>query len=224
MQDAIRNRFDALIKEGNRLLHQSNDGVAQNSEHAAECIGWLTQASHLVGLVSSSKNSIYRSAAEEGLKLGRMSRNLAPERVNEVTSILVRLQSDIEAGLLGSITDRATGETFDNFLDHAEEYLKVDRKNEAAVIAGVVFEDTIRRICAKNGIPEDKVKLDDLISILTKEEVITNNKAKRARQAAGLRTSAAHARWDEFDRGDVRPAIDLTRELIGGHLDPSFTS
>ena len=46
----------------------------------------------------------------------------------------------------------------------------------------------------------------------------TELKAKRARAAAGLRTSAAHARWDEFELRDVRPVIDLTRELIEKHL------
>ena len=36
--------------------------------------------------------------------------------------------------------------------------------------------------------------------------------------AAGLRTSAAHARWEEIDLGDVTPVIELTKELIGAHL------
>jgi len=48
--------------------------------------------------------------------------------------------------------------------------------------------------------------------------VLTALKAKRARAAAGLRTSAAHARWDEIDLGDVAPVIELTKELIGTHL------
>jgi hypothetical protein len=34
-----------------------------------------------------------------------------------------------------------------------------------------------------------------------------------------LRTSAAHARWDEIALGDVAPVIELTKELIGAHLE-----
>jgi hypothetical protein len=30
--------------------------------------------------------------------------------------------------------------------------------------------------------------------------------------------AAGHARWDEITLGDVTPAIELTRELIGAHL------
>jgi hypothetical protein len=43
-------------------------------------------------------------------------------------------------------TQYAIAATFDDFLDHGAEYLKHGRKNEAAVIANIVFEDTIRRI------------------------------------------------------------------------------
>jgi len=60
--------------------------------------------------------------------------------------------------------------------------------------------------------------LDTLISELTKRDVLTAVKAKRARAAAGLRTSAAHARWEEIDRGDVASVIELTKELIETHL------
>ena len=47
---------------------------------------------------------------------------------------------------------------------------------------------------------------------------LTALKAKRARAAAGLRTSAAHARWEEIDLSDVAPVIELTKELIGARL------
>ncbi len=40
------------------------------------------------------------------------------------------------------------GETFDNFLDHAVAYRDCGGKDQAGVIAGVVFEDTMRKIYA----------------------------------------------------------------------------
>jgi hypothetical protein len=116
-----------------------------------------------------------------------------------------------------SRTTRIPG-TFKGFLDHGAEYLKDGRKNEAAVIAGIVFEDRIRRICRVLEMAEDGVPLDALISELTKRDVLTALKAKRARAAAGLRTSAAHARWEEIKLGDVDPVIQFTRELMSAHL------
>jgi hypothetical protein len=93
-------------------------------------------------------------------------------------------------------------------------------KDEAAVIADIVFEDKIRRICRVLAVPESGVALETLISELAKQDppVLTSLNAKRARAAAGLRTSAAHARSEEIERGDVGPAIELTKELIETHL------
>jgi hypothetical protein len=48
---------------------------------------------------------------------------------------------------------------------------------------------------------------------------MTELKAKRARAAAGLRTSAAHARWEQIQLGDVKPVIEFTRELMAAHLE-----
>jgi hypothetical protein len=143
-----------------------------------------------------------------------------PLKISEIAALLMRLCEEIDSGLLTSIENHAIALTFDDFLDHGAEYLKRGRKNEASVIAGIVFEDTIRRICRVLDVTENGVKLDELISELAKRDppVLTSLKAKRARAAAGLRTSAAHARWEEIELADVPPVIELTRELITGHL------
>jgi len=134
-------------------------------------------------------------------------------------SLLENLLADIEAGLLTSVANRAAAEAFDDFLDHAKNYLADEKKNESGAIAGVVFEDSLRRICRKNQIPERGEKIDDLISTLVKRDIITPTKAKRARSAADVRTKATHAQWDEFDLDDVRATIEFTRELIASELD-----
>jgi hypothetical protein len=41
----------------------------------------------------------------------------------------------------------------------------------------------------------------------------------RARAAAVLRTSTAHARWEEIHLSNVNPVIDFTRELMAVHLE-----
>jgi hypothetical protein len=139
--------------------------------------------------------------------------------VTQMAALMTRLREDIEGGLLASIENRAIAVTLGTFLDHGAEYLKAGRKDEAAVIAGIVFEDTIRRICRVLDVPENGILLDALISELTKGDVLTPVKAKRARAAAGLRTSAAHARWEQIERSDVKPVIEFTRELMAAHLE-----
>ena len=126
---------------------------------------------------------------------------------------------DIDRGLLSSVADMARAETFDNFLDHAKSYQADGSKQESGVISGVVFEDSLRRVCEKYGIQQVGIKLDSLISELAKNGIISQTKAKRARVAAHVRTKATHAQWDEFDLPDVAVTIDFTEELITNHID-----
>jgi hypothetical protein len=124
-------------------------------------------------------------------------RDLIDVLVSDTAGVLRRLLDDIKGGLLTTVENHATAVTFDDFLDHAAEYLKAGRKDEAAVIAGIVFEDTLRRVCRVREIAERNVPLATLIAQLVKRGVMTELKAKRARVARGLRPSTAHARWED---------------------------
>ena len=106
-----------------------------------------------------------------------------------------------------------------DFLSHAEDYLRAKRVAQAGVIAGVVFEDTIRRACDRRKIPQKSVKLDELITSLNKGGHLSDVKAHNARAAAGLRTKATHAQWDDFDATDVQATIKITRDVIGELLE-----
>ena len=204
---AVKDRIEHLIAKAPEL--SAPNGYSDQ-------VAWLISAEYAVQLVcSSSVNPYYRRAHDFVL----MGQQQAPKTaISEMAALLKRLLEEIEGGLLTTIENHAIAVTFDDFLDHGAEYLKHGRKDEAAVIAGIVFEDTIRRICRVLEMAENGVALDTLISELAKREVLTALKAKRARAAAGLRTSAAHARWEQIQLSDVDPVIEFTRELMAAHL------
>jgi hypothetical protein len=206
--EAIRERIEKLIAEAPELLLA---GVSPYQQRA-----WLTAAQYAVELVCSSASNAYYVTSR---RIAANAGQIPASSVAEMASMMERLIEEIEGGLLTSIENHAIAVTFDDFLDHGGEYLKHGRKDEAAVIAGIVFEDTIRRICRVLDIGESGVHLDALITELTKRDVFTGLKAKRARAAAGLRTSAAHARWEQIELSDVNRVIELTRELMAAHLE-----
>jgi hypothetical protein len=181
------------------------------------CAAWITAAQNAVHLVCAAPNAPYRQKADR----------IATEKhgygihaaVGELASVLRNLVEDANAGLLASVANQARAETFDDFLDHGVAYLKEGKKNEAGVIAGVVFEDTLRQICRNDAFAEKGLKLDGLISELTTRGELSGVKAKRARVAAHVRTKASHAQWDEYEIEDVRATIEFTRELISSKLD-----
>lgn len=214
IEEAVAIRLQELVKEAESLRGGSENGKAYDDEKWA---GWMASSLNIVQLLCPMDSNAFRKRAED--IAARPSGWRVNKNVGEFMALLQYLARDIDAGLLTSIADRARAETFDDFLEHSRAYLKEQRKQEAGVICGVVFEDTVRRICRKFCIEEAGVQLDVLISALTKIEVLTSAKAKRARVASHVRTQATHAQWDEFDISDVSATIDITQELIRVQLD-----
>ena len=213
----IRTRLRHLLNESTHLAQGNEHGQCTGLTQMRACSAWLTAAQNLVHLICTDSNSPYRSKADR-VALGDHG-FMIHEGVGELAAVLKALQIDADLGLLASVAERARAETFDDFLDHADAYVKDSRKNEAGVIAGAVFEDTVRRVCRKSTIEEKGKRIDELISALSAKGEISAIKAKRARAAAHVRTKATHAQWDEFELQDVRAAIDFTRELIASRLE-----
>lgn len=217
VEDSIRTRIQELIAQSTSLSVGDEHGRATSERQCQQCSAWLVSAQNAIHLVCESPTSPYRTKADT--LVADHHGWVINQAVGELSSILASLLTDADAGLLSSVADQARAEAFDDFLDHADAYVADGRKNESGVIAGVVFEDALRRICRKVAIVEKGVKLDALISELSTKGELTAVKAKRARVAAHVRTKATHAQWDEFELDDVRATIEFTRALIENKLD-----
>lgn len=218
IEENIINQIKSLIDRSKNLkIGDPEYGQVRNENQLHECSGWIASALNVIQLVCPNPEHAYRKRAEK-IEI-RNSGWVIHRDVGEVASLLNELYHDIENGLLASVADKVSAETFDNFLDHAKDYVKVNLKNEAGVIAEVVFEDCLRRICIKYGKEDKGEKLDSLITFLVQKDVISQAKAKRARAAAHVRTKATHAQWDEFDLNDVNGTISFTDELLLTYLD-----
>jgi hypothetical protein len=212
-----RERLMALYQESHFLRVGDASGQTRGAQHLQQCVGWLIAVQNLVHQLVLNPFNPYRARID--LLVGVDRGYLTNEAVGQAAEVLLNLARDLDAGLVNGIVAAAQAEIFDDFLDHADYYLSGKRKEQAGVIAGVVFEDSIRRLSRKQGAPEAGQKLDALISSLATAGSLSQIQAKRARAAASLRTSATHAQWEEFDPSDVRATIDFTRELIRTKLD-----
>lgn len=217
VETKVQERVQKLLEESSSLSIADNNGSVYDEEQRQDCSAWLASAQNAVHLICNSAQNPYRIKAD---KIANSEHGwIINAAVGELAALLKNLLFDAQAGMLTSVADQARAEAFDDFLDHAEAYFADGRKNESGVIAGVVFEDTLRRICRKEGIVEAGLKLDGLISELTNKGHLSAIKAKRARVAAHVRTKASHAQWDEFELADVRATIEFTRELITSKLE-----
>jgi hypothetical protein len=210
IEDNIRRKLEDLIVRSTNL---SQGGIARDTHHLAQCEGWITEALNVIELAIPAPGNAYRVRIE-----GTRGGGGAVQRVASIAQMLRALLPDIDAGLLGNLGNKVRAETFDDFLDHAESYLQEDRKMEAGVIAGVVFEDTIRRVY-RDKIADDKGQsLEVLINTLARQGIITGQQSKQAKVAAHVRTKATHAQWDEFDLPGVENAIQITKLFLREHL------
>jgi hypothetical protein len=213
IEENIRRKIQDLINRSVPIT-SGGRGIAVDSQHLSACQAWLVQALNVVELAIPMPGNAYRRRVE---KIAEQGGGLV-QSVGSIAEIFRALLPDIDAGLLGHLGNKIRAETFDNFLDHAEHYRKEGRKEEAGVIAGVVFEDTIRRIF-RDKIGDDKGQnLEDLINTLAKQEVITGQQSKQAKVASHVRTKATHALWDEFDLEGVKATIEITRLFLREHL------
>jgi hypothetical protein len=212
VDEKLRKRVGALIGQAPHLFMDADQTAGLGGSTlgiGARREAWLVSARQAIELLSPDRFSPYRKRVDVicATYLGQ-----ADNRVDNVCAILAALLADIDAGVSPKMVEVARGEVFVEFLDQASYYLKStkDRVSPAGVIAGVVFEDTIRRACASRGIPEAGVNLDRLITLLDLP-VVT---AARCRASAALRTKATHAQWGEFSKPDVEETIALTKQLI----------
>jgi len=211
IEEDIRAKILELSEQATRLVV----GLHRNTiVRHAECESWLVQANNAVSMAIPIPNNPYRTRVE---RLAETKGN-AILAVASIAEIFRALLPDIDRGLLGDLGNKIRAETFDDFLDHAVAYLKRNMKNEAGTIAGVVFEDTTRRIYrSKVGIDKGK-PLETVINDLTRNNIITGQQSKQAKVASHVRTKATHAQWDEFDVHGVEQTIEITKRFIADHL------
>lgn len=235
MKEEITKRFEELIQKGNQLLGTlgpKTTGFDRNgnrrinpdgyeywvpARRSPEFKSWLTSASNLIHFLVPSESPLAqdcdRLMADEHLKQGVPSNVLVL-----MLGLLTGVKDEWDNGFLGKIEYIVAGATFDDFLDHAAEYHRGNKKIEAAVLSSAVLEDTVKKIAQKNGIQTGGKTLEPLINALVKANVLTSVKGKRVKAYAGVRNHALHAEWDEFEISDVGDLIHGTRELLENYL------
>src|SRR5262249_22415010 len=129
--------------------------------------------------------------------------------------ILQALRADYENHRLQAFHEFLHAEMFGDFLELARHLLEEGYKDPAAVIAGGVLEQHLRKLCAKYGVSlSERPKLDSMNSELVKKGVYTKTEQKQVTAWAGLRHHAAHAEWDKYKAEQVDLMIQGVRHFI----------
>jgi hypothetical protein len=125
-------------------------------------------------------------------------------------------KEDFEGGHMNSLKNLVSADLFDSQLDQARELLKSGYAVAAAVIAGIVLETTIQRLCDDNGIP--RANLSKMNEGLAKAEVYSKLDQKKITAWAAVRNSAAHGGDDQFQATDVPLMIEGVEGFVSARL------
>ncbi len=217
LEERLVDRIQELIALSEGLRQgKPNYGTLKSEQQRAECSAWLGAAYNAICQACALPGHPYRKTYDD-IRSGS-PRGQVHVHVGAVGEMLKNMLEDARRGLLTSVADNACAETFDDLLDHADEYFREGRKDGSGILASAVFEDTLRKVARSNEIIEADTNLDAVISSLKREGVITKIVAKRCRTAADVRNAALHADWEAFTLGDVEDVIKLTRQLLEEHL------
>ena len=174
---------------------------------------WNVQAKDLISRVCGTNSVHYEEFIEaEKVKMMDSSHKIF-KRLNMVFEAA---KEDFQAGYLASTRNLIQAEVFDTELEQAQEFLRLNYKVPAAVIAGVVLETTIRELCTRNSIAHGK--LDKMNADLAKAGVYNGIVQKRITHLAAVRNSAAHGNDAEFKTYDVKAMIDEVEQFLATHL------
>lgn len=213
LEPAVRKKIEELIQRAAVIAAPGAVKSQGYIKYLAACNSWIVEVRSVIDRAIPIEDHPYKQSVT---KLA--VRGAGDGKITEIGAILSALLVDSDAGLISDFGNKIRAETFDDFLEHADIYRQEGQKQAAGVLAGVVFEDTIRRICRDKGITEKDEDLDKLISTLARQTVITGQQARQARTAAFVRTKATHAQWDEYELDGVAETITLTRALLATHL------
>lgn len=175
-------------------------------------LNWKVKAKSLLAQACGSTSIHYNTflAVEKSAYSGSLNRLKAFE------SVFLAAQEDFEGGYLRSVRSLVEAEVFSSELDQARELLSAGYKSPAAVVAGVVLETHLRKLCEDKSIAIGK--LDKMNADLCKAGVYNLLTQKRITAIADIRNNAAHGHPDKFNETDVSDMIAFVENFIADQL------
>jgi hypothetical protein len=150
--------------------------------------------------------------------------------IEHIVGILIGLQDDYKKGLLSDITNMIEANIAADYMGQAEHLLGEGIQGQfdhvpAAVLAGAVLEDSLRRLCGRQMPPIPTIKpngqdkmLNALIDDLKSANVYNELIAKQLRGWADIRNAAAHGRFDDFKREHVESMIKGIEVFLADYM------
>jgi len=222
LKDQILNKLTSLINETRGLLNQVvEDDYNEDPSVTVKFYTYRTSALSFLKITLGQDNIYFNDFLNS-------VRYYKPYNLKYALELLERIRTDVNDGWLTDIKSLISGEIYSDFIEMAEDLLDQGYKDAAAVITGSVLEENIRQLCILNNISTHRVdaksgkdkplKADTMNAELSKANIYNNLVQKSITANLDLRNKAAHGKYDEYDRDQVRlmlhSVIDFTSKYL----------
>jgi hypothetical protein len=150
------------------------------------------------------------------------------EGVENGVGVLKALKEDLEKGYLSQLEELIHAELFADFLQMAEVYFEAGYKDQAAIVAGGVLEEHLRKLALKHNISLNVTNLitgalspkkaENLNSDLAQAKVYTKLEQKSVSNWLELASKAGQAKYNQYSREQVelmlRGITDFTSRYL----------
>jgi hypothetical protein len=216
MDDAIkraRTRLDEVLAEVPSVGRtESTAGMSSYLDHE-HYTAWRMSA--LTVIRSLAPNSHFESEWQT-IERGKILN--APSKLRAQTGVLVSLRDNFDGGFLADIRGLVRAEVFVDFIEQGQHLFDEGYFQPAAVVTGAVLEDHLRKLSAKHSITlPNAPKLDKMNADLAKAGAYDVLAQKQVTVWADLRNRAAHGKWTEFSKDDVKDMIRGVLRFLNEH-------
>jgi hypothetical protein len=137
------NRIDELLVKGDTLLSHhsvSDEYPAYGVDHhlIPEVQAWIYSVANLIQLIVPP-GRFFLEALNQLTTHEYLHTGASWTIVQKIRGLLASLKEEIAHGLLSKLEYMLVATTFDDFLDHAQEFHKANKKIESGVLAAIVL-------------------------------------------------------------------------------------
>jgi hypothetical protein len=133
-------------------------------------------------------------------------------------AVLKAAWTSTSAAEITETESRIRRDAADDYLEQAETYFNLGRPQSAAILAGDVLEDALRKLCRVNHVPlVSRLSANDMNSELAKRGVYDNEVAECLSQLTEIWDKANCGLWSEFSKNDVQNMLGQVRDFVAAH-------
>ena len=221
--------IDAMIQQIESVIGETPEGVpifqVRRNEPEGDAFYFerITRYASAILRLAPQK-SIYVRMCQDVLRFHDPSKNTR-QTSERLKAILLALKEDLSEQNLRTAEELIHGDLLSDFLEMADRLVQDGFKNPAAVLAGSVLAEHLRRLCTKHDvtihrmldgkrIPKNVSQMNDDLAALD----IYGQRDKRNVEAWNdLRIKALYGKYNEFTQQEVRNTVSGIRSLMTSH-------